>query len=183
MASLLHSRTDAELEHFFIFCMCVAGKSAKAAKMAVRRLLNPHRSTPFGYLGRKRELIRARLERARTGKYGLLSEGLEFIVDKSITGAELRTMTLEELEEIPGVGFKTSRFFVVYSREGARHAVLDTHILAYLRTLGYDAPRQTPGKRKQYIELENVVLGLADEAGVDPVDFDDPIWQERSGGG
>jgi thermostable 8-oxoguanine DNA glycosylase len=51
-------------------------------------------------------------------------------------------------------------------------------MLKYLRSLGYDVPKNTPSSKKLYLTLEKIVLNLADKAGESPAKFDLNIWNK-----
>lgn len=70
----------------------------------------------------------------------------------------LRNYPIDALEKIPGVLYKTSRFFTLHSRIGSECIPLDTHILRYLRDHGFDAPTKTPGSDKKYLYWEDVAI-------------------------
>ena len=95
------------------------------------------------------------------------------------SGLGLDTCTAEELEKIYGIGMKTSRCFILHSREGAQYAGLDTHILKFLRAEGYDAPKSTPPKKK-YLELEKIFLKIAKNKKKLPADLDLEVWNAYS---
>lgn len=77
---------------------------------------------------------------------------------------------------IRGVGEKTSRYFLLHSRRDCgRIAVLDTHILKYLRHLGHIVPKGLP-KGAGYARLEALVIAAADSAGMSMPDFDLAVW-------
>ncbi len=89
-------------------------------------------------------------------------------------------MTIAELEEIPGVGPKTARFFVAYSRDNQQVAILDTHILAWMRDNGHpDAPRATPAAGQAYARWETKFLWECMSRNKTPVELDNIIWRER----
>ena len=93
---------------------------------------------------------------------------------------DLETCTAEDLEAIPGIGQKTSRFFITHSRPNQNYAILDTHILAWLKSLGYnDIPKSTPAG-KRYQEIEQLFLFEAKKRNVSAADLDLQIWKERS---
>ena len=120
------------------------------------------------------DLLRA----CRVGQYGRLT--------KAILGTmkvDLRTATLDELMAIHGIGPKTARFFLVHSRENCNHAVLDVHILKFLRANGYPtAPVQTPSG-KAYLFWEKVFLDYCKVMFPHKsiADIDLAIWTEYSG--
>ena len=90
----------------------------------------------------------------------------------------LETATLEELEEIYGIGPKTSRFFLMHSRPNQRVAALDTHILKELNAQGVPAPKSTPAYGRKYKQLEQEFIRLADVAGMSVADYDLHIWKK-----
>jgi len=175
-----YNRTDAELQAFWLFCILVAGKNADTAAGVLGRMLQevPEGSTPFEYLRSLGSIaLRNSLVAHRAGQYARVTRAIE----ESLS-LDLRTASIEDLEGIFGVGPKTARFFVLHSRPGVRVAVLDTHILKWLRDHHEFAPKSTPGRR-QYAELERAFLRLADAyfPGVAIADVDLLIWCEVSG--
>jgi thermostable 8-oxoguanine DNA glycosylase len=54
---------------------------------------------------------------------------------------------------------------------------LDTHILKFLRTLGLDAPKATPGSRKQYLALEAAFVFEAKCRGKTTRELDTEVWK------
>jgi thermostable 8-oxoguanine DNA glycosylase len=79
---------------------------------------------------------------------------------------------------------KTSRFYAMHSRENAVYAVLDTHILAYMReNMGIiDAPRSTPTSQRQYLTLEQTYLAHYNNLPTPKpslAEFDLQIWVSR----
>ena len=93
---------------------------------------------------------------------------------------DLSRATPERLERYKGIGPKTSRFFILWTRPWERYAALDIHILRWLNSQGIRAPKTTP-KGKRYYELEQEFLRLADEAGLTPRELDYKIWCEYAG--
>jgi thermostable 8-oxoguanine DNA glycosylase len=96
-----------------------------------------------------------------------------------MVGINLQTCSPTELETIHGIGPKTARFFIIWTRPDARVAALDVHVLRWLKTLGYDAPSQTPSG-KRYVELEIAFLAEADRRRVTPHILDQQIWSTGS---
>lgn len=174
------NRTTAELEEFLLFGIAVAGKKAIQTRDSLNDFLDGMLpgETPFGYITRleDRGWLLPMLKECKLSPYGTRYNGF---LAATLKG-DLRTVTVEELDDIPGVGPKTARFFVVHSREGARHAVLDTHILAWMRDQGYRAPKQTPQSPSMYTALEDSFLHEADARGLTPAELDLQIWVERS---
>lgn len=117
-------------------------------------------------------VIEDALRQVKMGQYSriaFLFAGVAQVVD-------VETVTVEELESFSGIGPKTARFFVVHTRKNQRHAILDTHILKYLRQNGINAPKSTPSG-KAYLTLEQEFLKLADKSGMSLADFDLMLWK------
>lgn len=165
---------DLELEWRLIYAVVVAGKSARFANAAVFRLrgLVPPTARPIPYLARRPHKLAA----AATGRYRAIEAAL---LDLADLDPDLRTVVPEELERVRGIGPKTARFFVVWTRSAERYAVLDVHVLRWLRGLGYDAPRATPPSAR-YAELEAAFLREADRRGLTPRELDRRIWGDAA---
>lgn len=160
-----YSRTDAELQAFWLFCIFVAGKNADHAGRCVAKVLakvgRPDawgitHETPFALLNHLGETgIHNLLLVHRVGQYTRVTRAI-----LESLHLDLRTASIEDLEKVFGVGPKTARFFVLHSRAGACVAVLDTHILRWLREHDVeDAPKSTPN-RKHYARFEATWLTL-----------------------
>lgn len=174
-------RNEVELQEYFLFCIIVAGKTAYIQAQKLEQFLKPSwlkGMTPFEYIewldsqGNLDIMVRE----AKLGQYKRITE-----IFRRATKLDLKNVTVEQLEKIPGIGPKTSRFFVLHSRKNQKCAVLDTHILAWLREeLGVDAPKATPQSRSSYKKLENIFLQECEARGLTPEEFDLNIWTERS---
>ena len=172
------SRSDYELEEFLLLCIFVAGKGSKVQSGKLEMLIEE--------LGCKDSIfsvlcemsigeIEKVLVKVKAGQYSRLSKCL---YELSRKGLCLRTCTCEELESISGIGMKTSRFFVTYSRPNTNYAILDTHILAWLREIFPDAPKSTPTK-SAYLVWEKRFLVLCETHKTTPHELDLKIWLER----
>jgi hypothetical protein len=148
------NRTQCELEEFWLVAICVAGKNGPTQAGKVHQFLDEQRGdSPFEKV---RCMIQSgtlleRLKIVKMGQYGR--------IEKAFAGSmalDLKTCTIADLTSIPGIGGKTSRFFLLHSRADCEHVVLDTHILRFLREeCGFkDAPKSTPSSPKLYAEIE-----------------------------
>lgn len=188
-----YNLTVPELEEHLLFWICAAGKNGRTAARCLDRLLNevrtwtkqnhlPLHRSPFKLLRQMHSVKRNSvwlsklMQSCGIGCYNTKSRAF---IEAAESYLNLRTCSPQDLERIHGVGQKSSRCFVLHSRKNARVAGLDTHLLKYLRSLGYDAPKTTPTGRK-YLQLEQDFLKLADEAGVEPAVLDLQIWNEYS---
>lgn len=175
-----YTRTDAELEEFALFAPAVAGKTAAQIALAVDRFLEHDASAPFETVRRygAQGTLTERIVGARLGKWRTLTSCYAALASG---GIDLRTCTLADLESLDGIGPKTSRFFVMHTRPNQRLAVLDTHVLAYLRALGHDVPRATPQTPRAYARIERIFLDHADAEGItDLASLDLEIWSSST---
>lgn len=154
-----YNRTASELEEFWIFCLFVQGRNSDFGFECMRRVVNslgrqklgtPDSSkTPFDCIRHEMEwnsnYIHNLLVVNGVGQYTRFARALEESLQ-----LDLRTATLKELLSIHGIGPKTARFFLVHSRGGEDYAVLDVHILRWLRQFYPNAPQQTPSTETIY---------------------------------
>jgi thermostable 8-oxoguanine DNA glycosylase len=187
------NRTKKELEEFLLLCLCVAGKTATIQEAKLRSFLNrlvvtvpaPKNNldvTPFYRLRKLSEdQIRSLLEQVGMGQYTRITAAIKKAVSMRL---DLSKCPLEKLEEIPGLGRKTSRFFILHSRPNARVAVLDTHVLKYLKQNGVpNVPSSTPGSLGEYLRLEEAFLEIYEKVKDEyptVAEFDLYIWKEYS---
>lgn len=171
---------DDMLEAWMLFCIAVAGKTAKTTTKAINKFLEPRGDhSPFWYVRSLvvNGILEEKLKEAKVGQYTKLSRTFNTVSD--LFPDELRTWTPEQFENIHGIGPKTSRFFIQSTRENTRYAVLDTHILAWMREQGIDAPKSTPYKQN-YAKYEKIFLEICDRLGISPRDLDAEIWLSRA---
>lgn len=171
--------TPQEMEYRLLYSMVVAGKSATFAENALKRFLGGD-PEPFAFIRELEEAgeLRNRLIFSRTGNYQKLTKGFTLLANAEL---DLATCTTEQLESIHGIGPKTSRFFILWTRPDAKHAALDTHVLKWLRFIGHAAPPATPSGEK-YTKLEKIILAEADARGVTARELDAAIWDWCSTG-
>jgi thermostable 8-oxoguanine DNA glycosylase len=179
-----YNRTQEELEEFLLFSILVAGKNANQTAKKLDSFLSKRKQfgvedmSPFEFIEYlvRVSLLTPTLESVKFGQYNRI-----FHAFKEITKHKNRLdfVTPYELEQIKGIGSKTSRFFVLHSRPNQHYAVLDTHILRWLRDHGIDAPKSTPSKNK-YIQLEKQFLTYANQYGILPAELDLQIWTTYS---
>jgi thermostable 8-oxoguanine DNA glycosylase len=162
-------RTQSELEQLLIFSVAVAGKTAKTTARAIEKFfegcnLELARPTDFLYMWfcDSDETVLNKLKAARTGNYTRLLKFLKELVENTPT---LENMTVDSLRKFHGISFKTSKMIILHSRPGERHAVIDTHVIKFLRAvLKLDGlPKSTPNSQKKYDMLEDAFLRWVDE--------------------
>lgn len=173
-----YDRSDEDLEAFWLFCVLVAGKNSRVQAQKLANFLKPAEVvgiSPFRYIQlREHKYLDDDIRAEKLGQYKRIHRC--FI--ESLT-LDLRTCTVEDLESVYGVGPKTARFFLLHSRQDQRLAVIDTHILKWMReVLGIDAPKSTPTQLSKYHELEDQYLEYCDQHGLSPAELDLQIWSD-----
>lgn len=182
--------SDKELQYRIIYSVIVAGKNAKFAEKKTKELLKDMDlgETPFHIIGRWMchvsqlfelnitNMVLYKLKESKTGNYYKLNKCLRELIN---SGINLRTCSIEDLEKIHGIGPKTARFFIIWTRPDARCAALDVHVLRWLGKQGYKVPKATPSGKK-YKELEQIFLNEAAKLNITPRELDEKIWVEGS---
>lgn len=175
-----YNLTDAELETTLMFWVFAAGKNGTRAAQITNQLrsfwdtMSKDISTFHWLMHYDLEDTTELLKQYKTGCHNIKARTLWQLCREDLN---LRTCTVEDLEKIYGIGMKTARCFIMHSRQNIKMAGLDTHMLKYLRSLGYNAPKNTPSSKKVYTYFEQIVVKLAEAAGESPTDFDLKIWK------
>lgn len=182
MEPLNLGRSEAELQDFLMLAWLVAGKTAyvQNQKFYVFRqnLEMFNKAKHQGIFDLIKDLsIDLVMESARMAKLGKYTMFEKFLIAYYAANLNLKTCSLEELEQLPGIGFKTSRFFMLYNRPGTQCAVLDTWILKFLAQFSPNVPKTTPTNRQKYLELEQRFLNYCREYNLNAQEFDLSLWK------
>lgn len=181
---------EAKLQEFLLFCLFVAGKNATTAAKVLDKFLGSGTSKPFDKLcsmvyNYQYCTLRKHLENCRTGQYTRLEKALNRIHYNYEAGIDhlndLKSISLDELMSIPGIGRKTANYFLMYTRKDFVGAALDTHLLKYLRALGYKAPKSTPQSKKKYNELQQIFIDVCGKSKISLTEADLEIWKYYAG--
>lgn len=178
-----YSLSHYALQELIIFWICVAGKTASTISKALQRFFGKlHKEygikCPFDLV--KNLDIQDLAYRLQESGIGCQNSKARSIREIANSGLDLRTCSVEDLMEIHGIGPKTSRCFILHSRKNADCAGLDTHILHFLRDLGYDVPKSTPGSKKKYTEIEHLFIDIVKQTNRTIADLDLLIWRVYS---
>ena len=155
-----HCSDKYEKEYFLIFSIIVAGRNAKMALEKAWRLLEFTwgEETPFDlikhYIDNK--TLVQKLKSLKIGQYTRIEKALKDIINLNV-----ETCTLDDLLACHGVGNKTARFFLLNTRKDAEYAVLDTHVLKWLRSIfgnWRSVPKSTPTSQSLYQFWENEAM-------------------------
>ena len=186
-----YNMTDKELEEFILFWVCSAGKNGRTASRCLEKFLNGviyNKMTPFQAIRNKcsddnlpEDILpsdyKYMYEFMRDCGIGCYTNKARTFTELAMSKLNLKKCTASDLESIHGIGPKTARCFLLHSREDAQVAGLDTHMLKHLKSLSHDVPKSTPTGKK-YLELEQIVLDMAKEAGMTPAQYDLHIWNK-----
>ena len=182
-----YNRNQYELEEFLLFCIVVAGKTAyiQAQKLndflvsVNTRLCMPEYINPFQSLksAEQHGILMEEIQKAKLGQYKKIYAGFKYISEHNL---DLRKTTTDQLELVPGVGMKSSRFFLLHSDETYKDniAILDTHILKFIKeNIDNRAPKSTPTIRVTYKYWEDVFLYWCELNNKNVADFDLEVWK------
>jgi thermostable 8-oxoguanine DNA glycosylase len=182
-----YNRTKSELECFLLFCIVVAGKTAyiQARKLdefltsVNTRLMMPEHVNPFQSLksAEQHGILFEEIKKAKLGQYKKIYSGFKYITEREYN---LSRMTPQILEEIPGVGMKTSRFFLLHSDTFYKDkiAILDTHILKFIKeNIDERAPKSTPVIPLTYRFWEERFLSWCEQNNKNVAEFDLEVWK------
>lgn len=172
--------TNDELELHLLFWICAAGKNGVTAAQCLSRLLirleiKYGNHSPFELI--RRSGLMNLPELLKINGIGCFNHKAKSFWDLANSGIDLKTCTVDDLEEIRGIGPKTARCFLMHSRPNQQLAGLDRHILNYLRDEGHDVPKSTPTGKK-YKELEKIFLNRAKAVNKTPAEYDLILWNK-----
>ena len=181
-------RTESELEEFLLFCVLVAGKDSKVQAKKLEQFLHRdvfHSSSPLSQIKSlveftKYDLLMSWIKDCKLGQYRRIYKCFKELL--TLHG-KLSFCSVLDLEAISGIGPKTARFFLTHTRPNQQFAVLDTHMLHYLRDQGFSGIPKTTPNGKTYQRCETLVLACAKEAAISPADFDLMVWNKYSKNG
>jgi hypothetical protein len=182
-----YNRTQSELEEFLLFCIVVAGKTAYIQSRKLdeflssvnKRLMMPEHVSPFQSLksAEQHGILMEEIQKSKLGQYKKIYSGFKYISQRNY---ELNRMTPDILESIPGVGMKSSRFFLLHSDTFYKDkiAILDTHILKFIKeNIDDRAPKSTPVIPITYRFWEDMFLKWCSVNNKNVADFDLEVWK------
>ncbi len=186
-------------QKFLFTAICVAGKTATVQQKKVDtfcenicRWNGGVQAPVFDLLStipaqKLTEALDRELRVVRMGQYTRLIKTIEYLCTLLRQDATcLHTISREELIKCPGLGMKTASYYLLNTRLNVIHAVLDTHILRWLRiSRGYtSAPSSTPTDVYTYKLWETLYFGEMFKDGhtaKDIAEFDLALWKQGAG--
>lgn len=183
------NRDEEQLQEFLLFCLLVQGKKAQMQAYKLECFLDFLAHFTGERLPFKMVNIAINYELDDDDGHMLLKAAKQFglgnytrlgqAIEEFLLLPPLSAVTVEQLEKCFGMGPKSARFFVVHSRPNQQHAILDVHILRWMRMQGVDTPKLTP-QGKKYGELEKIFLQFVQHSGQSVAEFDLTIWNDLS---
>lgn len=165
-----YDRSEEELEEFLLFCILVAGKNSDIQARKLDDFLKyrpfPENVSPFKYISSLDEqgILETVIRECKLGQYNRVVPSFRDVSNRFYK--KLKSVELSELVSVHGIGPRTARFFLVHSRKNCNHAVLDTHVLKWLRNQypanAHNFPKSTPPE-KEYLFWETIFLAKAKE--------------------
>jgi endonuclease III len=183
-----YNRTEAELEEFLLFSIMVAGKNSQqtAKKLDSFLFATMGLISPLDWIANLVKIKESKISSTdplmvcmknhKLGQYNRLFSAFTGILQFK---GRLSSVTVQELESVKGIGPKTARFFLLHSRPNQEIAVLDTHILHWMRDNGIQAPKTTPSGEK-YLKFEKMFIDIAKKNDISIADLDLRIWTAYS---
>ena len=172
-------RKPEELTEFLMWCTVTPGKRSDVITPKFNSMFEDQ--TPTKLMRSHKKNMQASLEKAGIGQYDRITKCWNQI-KLLLKQQNLRDVTREELINIEGIGPKTASFFIAHSQAWSEVAVLDVHILKYLKQMfpSYLVPEQTPQNLEEYQRLEWMFLGIAASKHMSPAELDTEIWQSNA---
>lgn len=202
-----YNRTGEELEELILFLVCVAGKKASTVAVQLDNWLKSNvKVNPFALImirdfHNPENRLEQSIKDAGFGCYKRLTRAFRELANSNL---DLKTCTKEDLMQIHGIGRKSASCFLAWTRKGEKVAMLDTHLLKYLRYIqenfsrhpyllehlawlkeyaDIDIPKSTPTSKRLYDKLEQMYLKICEWQQVDPTEHDLNVWRHYSAKG
>lgn len=177
-----------DLEYYLIFWILVAGKNASTTAKVYDKFYHVLKNQlyfgyDFGIFDRIRHTVNRKgeswlstvLKECGVGCYNMKSK---FILELVNSNIDLETCSLYDLMKIKGIGRKTASCFLIHNRGEKHLSALDTHILKFLKDLGYKKiPKSTPVSKRKYDKLEEKFLFVCNKCNREPADLDLLVWR------
>ena len=167
-------------EELAMFACCVHGKNADVQAEKLNGILealqmcNADLSPLSIWMTLDTEEQTALLRDHGIGQYNRIAKAWNWLA------ALTPPYTVEMLLKVPGIGSKTARFITVYSGTDTNRAILDVHVMRWLRrrTRRRLWPTDsTPSSEAAYARIEKIFLAIARKENLTPAELDTKIWK------
>lgn len=172
--------TDDELELHALFWICASSKNGVVSARCLCNLLNSWNKngdlSPFQIIRfiDDQNILPEELKKFGIGCFNKKSDYMRDLVYK---GLKLRTCSIDELESVKGISFKSSRCFILHTRPDQNYAGLDRHALSFLREKGHPIPKSLT--EKNYKNLEQIFLSYVKNSNQSTSEFDLNNWNSK----
>ena len=180
--------TDARLWEELVFCIFTAGASARMGLKSIEAI------RPLLLDGKRVEMTRA-LKNAGAHRFPVARPGYIVIARnylrehcelrlreqlQSFSDPIARRDWLAQEKQIKGLGYKeASHFLRNIGLKG--HAILDKHVLRCLVDLKVVETARPPSTRARYLEVEEMLRGVARDVNIDFDELDLVLWSLKTG--
>jgi thermostable 8-oxoguanine DNA glycosylase len=172
------ANTREKRELVLLFSIMAAGKSADRTSDALNYMMHMlPGNTPLDKIRGlvKRQDALEKLKSFRIGQHNRILKAFRAIVDFDV---DVTPPDPDKLRNIPGIGLKTSSFVALVYDRTLPVAVLDTHVLKFLRNrMKIEAPLGTPSSAKIYDRLSRPIIRLATLLDVTCGDLNIVLWK------
>ena len=164
-------------EELAMFAVCVHGKNAKVQAEKFNDILEALQATnsdlrPLSIWMTMDDTEQMDLlKQYRLGQYSKVAKAWNHLT------AVTPPFTVENLMKVPGIGPKTARFITVYGGTDTERAILDVHVIRWLRKQKLWPYPRAPKNASEYAQGERIFLAQARKLGMTPAELDTKIWQ------
>lgn len=177
---------------FLLLAASVAGKSAATQSRKLEDLLQIVESESgrdpldFGIAAAPASTWDIAMRMCGFGKYTILGNLVRALEERNKPDKLWHPDELQDVINLPGIGNKTSRFFMTYTSVTARHAVLDVHLKRHLGAMfpkvgefvqAYGRNTMSDG---EYHRVEKAYVRTCDELDILPFVLDFELWYRAS---
>lgn len=194
----LYDGTQAEREQFLLTCIFVAGKNAAIQQNKVLEFIEAARRDVGSFIvdsmgifsalhnasaseDELKETVGRLLKEVKVGQYARITKCIVATCAGVGSGRiNIASCNRPQLTALPGIGYKTASFFMLYTRKGWKGACIDTHILKWMREeQGLpNIPDRTPSLKDKYFEVEQLFLEQAKILKKPVAQLDFEIWSK-----
>ncbi len=142
------------LEVHILFWITAQGKNGVTSAKCLTKLLGKSVLPPFETIRFYGNELQDKLKECGIGCF---KNKAKYMLNVANSNVNLQTCSVDELRAIKGIGYKTSKCFIMHTREGVKLAGLDRHVRNYLRDLGYDVPGRSLNDKEE-LKFQNIFL-------------------------
>lgn len=179
---LSKARQRSKEEIWFELCFCLLTPQSKAnlCRVTLEKLRESGKlfTGTDSHISKEMNSVRFCNNKAR---YIVLAREKFDGIHKKIIELRHRPMELREflVKNVKGYGYKEASHFLRNIGLGENLAILDRHVLRYMKKFGLREPKTL--SRKNYLEYEKRFLAVSEKLGLKAAELDSAIWLHGSG--